>query len=46
MNDDDPQIVSHFLPCTTSIHLAHNVFLATPVHLLVRLCAGASTPVT
>jgi hypothetical protein len=26
MNDDDPQVVSLFLPCTTSIHLAHDVF--------------------
>jgi hypothetical protein len=24
--DDDPQVVSLFLPCTTSIHLAHDVF--------------------
>jgi hypothetical protein len=26
MNDDDPQVVSLFLPCTTSIRLAHDVF--------------------
>jgi hypothetical protein len=26
MYDDDPQVVSLFLPCTTSIRLAHDVF--------------------
>jgi hypothetical protein len=26
MNNDDPQVVSLFLPCTTSIRLAHDVF--------------------
>jgi hypothetical protein len=25
MYDDDPQVVSLFLPCTTSIRLAHDV---------------------
>jgi hypothetical protein len=37
MYDDDPQVVSLFLPCTTSIRLAHDVFGGMPEHPIETL---------